>query len=211
MRARPFGRAAVVVAVAAAAATLLTSCRSNVGAAAKVNGERIGESTVNGYVDPAGPNPSAAAQVQQEGVTTLPDAKPFVLQFLVGTSLLEHTLAAHGGVPSAGQLAAERDTVSQSVLQYYPVARAAGAATSFKRVLERFFELDVVLQKRLPSTSSIVAAIQAAGARVSINPRYGTWIPKQLAVRFSTKAGIPDYLRLQPTPAGSAGAGLPAP
>jgi hypothetical protein len=210
VRARLVRRAAVVGG-AAVAVTLLSGCRSNVNVAATVNGERISESTVARYVNKSGPDPAALAQVQQQG-QQVPEAKPFVLELLIREKLLERTLAAHGGVPTSGQLATQRATAATTVQQELTVASAAGASSDFKSEVERFVELDVVLETRLHPTSAaqFFSAIAKAGAHVRVNPRYGVWQPAQLALNSSGSAGLPNYLKLQPTPGAAAQQGLPA-
>jgi hypothetical protein len=150
--------------------------------------------------------------LQQQG-QQVPDAKPLVLEVLVRDKLLERTLAAHGGVPTSGQLAAQRATAAATVQQLLTAARAAGTSRGFKSELEHFVELDVILESRLrvSSAAQFFAAIQKAGAHVRINPRYGVWQPAQLALDSSGSAGLPDYLKLQPTQAASAQQGAPAP
>jgi predicted small secreted protein len=217
VRARVLG----AIAVLAAAATLLTSCRTNVGVAATVNGHRISETTVNKYVTQEGADPSLAAQAKAQG-QPLPTPKPFVLQILVLDNLFEHTLAANGGVPSDGQLAAVHDKAAQAFLQTSAAGRQVereegtnlhriGVSTSFAPILVRAIELNYVLVEERLKSVSLGAAINKAGAKVSVSPRYGAWDAKSLSLKYSDTDGVPGYLRLQPTPAGSAAVGLPAP
>jgi hypothetical protein len=70
----------------------------------------------------------------------------------------------------------------------------------------RYSELSyLIVQKR-----ELTTAVTKASAHVEVNPRYGVWKPSKLTVNSSPGAGLPDYLRLQPTPVGSAAAGVPA-
>jgi hypothetical protein len=220
VRARPLGVAAVLAAVA----TLLTSCRSNVGVAATVNGHQISESTVNRYVTQEGADPSLAAQAAAQN-QQLPLPRTIILQTLVQERLYERALAVNGGVPTSGQLAAAHDKAVQQQFGLTSVGQALdrdagksldslGIAPSFGPTVVRYSELFFILvQDRLKvqTLPEFAAAIRKAGAQVRVNPRYGTWKAKTQTLNSSSSAGLPDYLRLQPTPAGSAAAGVPAP
>jgi hypothetical protein len=219
VRARPLGVAAVLAAVA----TLLTSCRSNVGVAATVNGHRISESTVNKYVTQEGADPSLAAQAASQGGLPLP--RTIILQTLVDERLYERALAVNGGVPTSGQLAAAHDQAVQQQFGLTSVGRALdrdagksldslGIDPSFGPTVVRYSELFFILvQDRLKvqTQQEFAAVLRKSGAQVRINPRYGKWKANTQSLNSSSRAGLPDYLRLQPTPAGSAAAGVPVP
>ncbi len=219
MRARPIG----VIAVLAAATAVLSGCRSNVNVAATVNGERISESTVSKYVKHEGADPSLAAQAAQQG-SELPAPKALVLQTLVQESLYEHTLDQHGLVPTDGQLAAVHDVAVQQQFNASGTGHALdrtvsttlgrlGIQPSFTAVVVRYSELFyLVLQRLKPQSQTDLAAdVRKAGAHVRINPRYGTWDATQQSIDSSGSAGLPHYLKLQPTQTASAQLGVPAP
>jgi hypothetical protein len=211
------------VSAAVAVASLLTSCRTNVGAAADVNGQRISESTVNKYVTQEGADPSVAAQAEAQG-QPLPSAKAIVLQTLVQERLYEQALAVNGGIPTSAQLTAVHDPAVQQEFGLTGTGKTLdrqagkslgtiGIAPSFGAVVVRYSELFYILVRdrlKVQTQQQFNAAIRKAGAHVSINPRYGTWNAGKQTINESSSAGMPDYLRLQPTPVGSAAAGVPA-
>jgi hypothetical protein len=205
----------VTVAVAATlAVTGLAGCRTNVGTAASVGGQRITESKVNGFLTPQGPDKSTS----QNGQTVSPRAQ--VLQVLVQEKVFERTLQSirpDHSVPSAGQLAALHDAAANVLLQTSLTGAAldkalrqglphSGIKTSFADTYLRVQELEysIIKAKRLTRLPELLALIKKARVHVSVNPRYGTWDIKNLAV--NTAGSIPSYLSVQP---GSGGAAQP--
>jgi hypothetical protein len=221
VRARTLSRAAVAIVAATTAAAVLSGCRSNVGVAATVNGDRISESTVSKYVTHEGADPSVAAQAEQQG-QPLSAPQPFVLRILILASLFENALAKNGGVPGSGALAAVHDQAAQAVLQTAAAGRDVereeggrleqiGVSASFAPVLVRAVEMNYILVSERLKSTPLSTALRKAGADVTVNPRYGAWDPKSLNLDDSDAAGLPGYLKLQPTPTPSAALGLPAP
>ena len=213
VRARLLGRAAVAVSASVVAATLLGGCRSSVGVAATVNGSKISESTVGDYVTEKGADPAFAAQAAQQG-SQLPPPKSLVLQTLVLSKLYENTLAKHGIPATDGQLAAVHDAAIQQQFGASGSGRALdrtvttdlgrlGIDPSFTPEVVRYSELFYYTIQRLqPQTATDLAnLIRKAGAHVTVNPRYGTWDAAAQNIKSSGRAGLPDYLKLQPTPA----------
>ena len=200
------------VAVLTAAATLLSGCRSSVGVAATVNGSKISESTVGDYVTQEGADPAFAAQAAQQG-SQLPPPKSLVLQTLVLSKLYENTLAKHGLTPTDGQLAAIHDAAIQQQFGASGSGQALdrtvttdlqrlGIDSSFTPEVVRYSELFYYTIQRLqPQTATDLAdLIRKAGAHVTVNPRYGTWDASKQNIDSTGGAGLPDYLKLQPTP-----------
>jgi hypothetical protein len=195
----------------AAGATLvaagLAGCRTNVGSAASVGGERITESVVNSYITRAGAAPSVAAQAAKSGVSP----RSQVLQYLIQEQVFEQTLAANGRVPTVGQLAATHDAAASVLLQTSLTGRAlddaikkglptSGISPKFVAKYLRVQELEYALikSKRLTQLSELLALIKKADIPVSVSARYGQWDPKSLSV--TTAKSTPSYLELQPTP-----------
>jgi hypothetical protein len=203
VRFRPLAAAAVLT----AAALLLTSCRTNAGTAATVDGHRITESSVNGYVIPAGPTSAVVAQAAQNGTTIAP--KSIIVQFLVLQQLFRATLAGNGGVPNAGTLSASHD---KAIALLQSNAGASGSAfdreistelvqsgisDKLRPVYIEIQELEYTLVERLKlsSPADVVATIAKQKLTVRVNPRYGKWSPSQLAL--DQAGSVPSYLKLQ--------------
>lgn len=191
---------AVVAVSATVLATGLSACSTKVGAAGVVDGTRISESDVNDYVVPGGTNP--------------PQAKSFVLTFLVKEKLYESYLSTRGGIPSDAQLASLHDSAVAGVLssslgtgaaadaQIDTVLTNAGVKTSFRPTILRSAELETKAFADLgKSAADFFAAVRAADIKVSISPLYGSWNLDQQDVAAAT---APNFL--VPTPSSSASA-----
>jgi hypothetical protein len=208
---------------ATAAATLalggLAGCRTNVGTAATVGGLRITESGVNDFLTPTGADPSAVAAAKAQGQQPA-SPRSQVLQVLIQQRLFERTLAANGGVPAAGPLAASHDKAAQVLLQTSVAGSAldrslasglqrSGIRSSFGKTYLRTIELEytLIVRKRLTRLPELVALIDKVHAPVKVSRRYGSWDAKTLAV--DTSRGVPGFVTLQPT-AGAGGAATSA-
>lgn len=199
----------------ALAATLavagLAGCRTNVGVAARVGGERITESDVNGYVTPTGVPASVAAQ-QKAASQTAPSPRSQALQYLIQEKIFKQTLAYVGVRPTAGELAAAHDPAAQLLLSQVQLTGAAldnalrkqvpnaGLRPKFVATFLRVQELEYILiQKRqLKQLSELLALVKKAKITVSVSQRYGTWSPSSLSL--DGKPVIPSYLSVQPLP-----------
>lgn len=198
-------RAIGAVAVLALAMSCLTACRTNVGLAADVGGQRITESKVAGYLRPGGPDAKAHAKLKAQG-ETIPPARVVTLQLLINEKLYENTFKSRGGVPSAGRLASYHDKLAQNLTgnrvekAIRQFLDAAGIDDSFTDVYVRFLELRVALIADTHATSEAQfdAIVRKGGGTVRVNPRYGTWNAKQLILSGGRTDGVPGFLKLQP-------------
>ncbi len=204
MRLRTLG--AVLAAVVAMAG--LAGCRTNVGTAATVDGQRITESDVNDFVNPAGVAPSVVANAQQNK-QTVTSPRSVVLQYLIDEQVFERTLAYLGKVPSEGELAALHDQAASVLLQTSlkgreldkrirqglpPSGISAKLAPVFMRVQE--LEYAIIGAKQLTQISELVALVKKAGVQVSVSARYGQWDASKL--RLDAGVATPGYLTVQP-------------
>jgi hypothetical protein len=196
--------------VAGLAATLLAGCRTNVGTAATVSGQKITESDVSDYITPRGPSSAAVANARANGQTVSPRSE--VLQYLILEKVFEQTLQQkdNGGLPSPGQLAAVHDQAA-SVLLQTSLAGAeldkrinagllgAGVSTKLTKVFVRVQELEytLIMRKQLTQLPELVALVKRAGVHVRVNPRYGKWNVDQLSL--DGKVITPGYLSVQPS------------
>lgn len=179
------------VVVATAGVLLLAACDSNVGTAAKVGDQSIGESQVTNYVTPQGTPFSANGQVIEP--------KQLVVTFLVRQAFAQQLLAdTPGGVPNAGDLeqaesqalqqAGEtRDQLQQSYTEKGFTAAAADLAIRSNTLLS-------VLSQRIGANAN--QFLQQHPVPVSIDPRYGNWDPTNLAVG-GTAGDQLQFLKLQ--------------
>jgi hypothetical protein len=179
-----------VLPVVAAVVVGLSGCDSKTGTAALINGDRISESTVNNYLTQnAKPIP-----VGQDGSTTAP--RRFILQILVSTKALEALLERTGGQPTAEQLST---TVAQATQGLSPADLAkritdVGLTSKFADVYLRVQELNLYFQTREPDTAKAEALLSTL--KISVNPRYGSWDPKNLTITDLSKARLPDAVNL---------------
>jgi hypothetical protein len=210
---------AVLAAVLATAG--LAGCRTNVGTAATIDGHRITESDVNGYVTPSGPDAGVAANASKNNQVVSPRSQ--VLQFLIQEQVFSRTLASLGKRPTEAQLAASHDQAASVLLQTELTGAAldrairtglpkSGIEAKFVKVYLRVQELEyaIIQSRQLTQLPELLALIKKADVKVSVNPRYGKWSPRSLGL--DGKAAVPSYLTVQPgaggaasTPAGPAG------
>jgi hypothetical protein len=195
-------RAARVALALVATVILLAGCGgSNVGVAAKVNGQQISETRLSSYVTPK------AKPITLSGQVTPP--KPFVLYILVREQLYSALLRKTGGMPSAGQISSlvssyiGNGTAQQSVesLGVY------GYTPSFAQEILRYRALGSILDQRVRSGVDVATAARNLQFSVVINPRYGKWDHKTMTILTAPSAGLPDYLQLQPTVGANPAAG----
>ncbi|MFN2518989.1 MAG: hypothetical protein ABR604_08120 [Jatrophihabitantaceae bacterium] len=206
MRVRKLRTALATAALMAVAAGGLTACETKVGQAAIVDGHRISETDLGSYISPAGPSPSVLAAAAQAGRGVYPKSQ--VVQILVQQQLFESVLARNGGVPSNGELASLHDQAAATFLgtqltgakldAYITSAQGAyGYAAKYAKALLRTIELEAALVVKLKarSLSDLVAAVATLHLTVQVNPRYGKWDPKTLALG-GPETTIPDFLKL---------------
>lgn len=197
--------------LAVLAGTTLTACRTNVGVAARVNGEPISESQVTDYLTSNGPDDSLRAQAKAAGQELTP-ARAIVLSYQIQDRLYSDTLGRNGGIPSDGRLTASRDKAVSMLVssqggdvtdkQLAGELERAGVRGAFAATYLHFIELKYALITRLKldSPDALLAAVNKAGAKVTVSPRYGTWDAKNQRLVFDGDAGLPSFLKLQKRP-----------
>ncbi|MDQ1732767.1 MAG: hypothetical protein QOK10_2926 [Pseudonocardiales bacterium] len=175
-------RALAVLPVVAAAGIGLSACDSKVGTAAVVNGDKISERSLNGYVTPN------AAPIQGSDGSSTP-ARQFVLAALVRNAVFQRLLSVTGPVPSAADLTAAKAKVLQggSEAQLSHSITTSGLDASFTGEYLRQLEYLTILQTRVTTDAQLTEAQKKAAVAVSISPRYGSWDPSKLTVAALNK------------------------
>jgi len=194
-----------VLAVLALAASLLSACRTNVGVAARVDGHKISENTVDDYAG------HGKALASSDGSSIGPRA--VALYYLVEQRVVNALLdAAPGATPSAATI----DSAVSSA-----VAQSGGSAAVVKQLgltgyptkLTNVAIRDAVIRIKLdevanlstsdnnPSLSDIATALKFDTTKfpVTVSSRFGEWNASALTVDLS--GGQPPYLTLQSTAA----------
>lgn len=188
-------RSLSAVAAAVLAATLLASCRTNVGVAAKVNGSDISESQVSSYITPS------AQPVSLQGSSTPP--KPFVLNVLIGEQFYRALLAkTPDGAPTQGQIDSMINTflAGRTPKQAVEGFGIHGYTPAFAQKVLVYSELGNALNQDLQKGVDVRTIARNLDFPVSVNPRYGAWDPKTFSLSTAPNAGVPGFLSLQPTP-----------
>jgi hypothetical protein len=188
--------AAAVLAVAG-----LSACRSNVGAAAVVDGHRISESDVHTYLTAQGPSTAGVANF---GAGLVPQS--LALNTIVQERVLTLTLTrTPGGLPSDAVMRAQHDQAAATLIpagsqgsvtgaQYDSgVAATLGGYGLSQKLLPfvvRDLDLEYALVIRTKATTGadVARAIAAQHIAVSVNPAYGTWSANAFSVAPPTTA-----------------------
>jgi hypothetical protein len=193
-----------VVGAAVLAVVVLAGCSSsNVGVAASVNGQRITESDVNGYVTP---NAKPVSVSDQSGGSTEISPRAFVVEILVYNQLLHDLLAkTPGGAPTGGELAALKKTAlgGKTARQAASGQGIKGYSDAFNREFVRRLAYASALQARSQKGADIDKLAKELDIKVSLSPRYGRWDAKALTIDTRPEAAVPSFVTLQPTPAGA--------
>jgi len=198
-------RLPVAAASAALAATLLTACHSNVGAAATVDGHRITESDVSKYV---GPNAQAIPESDANGQTANVPPKSFVLRTLIDVELFEKVLRelrteSGRAYPTPAEFAAAETAALQggTLDQLKQAVTRSGFKVGFAPVFLRERALQTILSDDASADNGakIDQVIAKLHPKVSVNPRFGSWDEKTLAFTATQKDGVPSFLRADAT------------
>jgi hypothetical protein len=194
----------------ALAATLavagLAGCQSNVGVAARVNGHRITESSVNSYLERTGVDKTLASQANAQG-QPISAPRSQVLQTLIQEQIFRKVLADQGIHPTASDLAKVHDQAAASVMQTQLTGTeldtaldkrlpAFGIKSSFRPTLLRTQQLEYLFLKKVGDQAQ--AALTKANVHVSVSPRYGAWDAKTLSL--AAERALPSFVTPQPTP-----------
>lgn len=206
----------------------LAACRTNIGVAAKVNGQSITESQVSKYVSDKGPDPSASSAAVAAG-STYPPPKSFALNSLIDMQMYTRALAATKcksgqtptattcGVPSDADLSASHDEALINLLGIQATGSAIdtfldrelgnrGLSARFTSQFVRASELEWAFIKRIGAQqqSDLGTALKKLHITVDVNPRYGTWDAAQATLKFSGDDGIPAALKPTVSASGTA-------
>ncbi len=199
------------LALAALTAAGLSACTTKVGAAAIVDGYRISDSDVAGYVALAGPTDAVKQAADQQGQRIEPKVQ--ALSTLIQAQVFTAVLKGTSGVPTDAQLAAQHDEAVQRLLgaaaggdkfdqQLITQARSYGFTKKFAGLVVRTAELEneLVNQIKASSLADIVAFIGKHPVSVNVSKRYGTWTPSSLSLSDDPAAGLPGFVTFAPTP-----------
>jgi len=169
------------------AAVTLTGCQTKVGAAAVVDGHKISESDLNSYLTPK----AQPIQVSQSGSIA---PRTFVLETLVENQLLRALLQRQGQPTDASTLAAAHDKAlgGATDADYDQQADAAGLSRKFTPIYVQKLELAYLADGAFKSNTAAESAA-AAKVPVTLNPRYGTWDPKN-GITDLAKNQLPSFL-----------------
>jgi hypothetical protein len=185
------------------ALTLLAACRTHVGAAAFVNGTRIGESDVHDLILASGPNAAGVANAQRNGGSVL-NARTTVTSILVTDLVFRAVLARRGELPSNATLRQLHDTAlaffgAQTGGTQIDESLGAnlvenGLKVSLLAKLLDNYELEYVLIQRVKAQSlaDVSKAVADAKVKISINPAYGAWDAANVRVG---SAPLPPFLK----------------
>jgi hypothetical protein len=178
----------------------LTACKSNVGAAATIQGHRITESDVAKYMTVnAEPVPQ---QDPNTGATTNIPARAWILRTLLSTELYSDVLRkAPAGMPTEGDLAKAQTDLLQgtSADQVADQYQKHGYKRSFAPVYLRLQALEQILGGKIQSGLDAQRILDDLHLSVSVNPRYGSWDAKSFQLASDPAAGRPDFLKVSAT------------
>ncbi|HEX2905119.1 MAG TPA: hypothetical protein VHO01_16830 [Jatrophihabitans sp.] len=194
-----------VLAIACTAgALLLTGCQTKVGTAAIVNGDKISESTLAGYLTPD------AKPLQSSNGTGSIAPRTFVLQYLIRSKIFERVLSSNGfPVTDALLNTAKSQALSGSTEDdLTKQVTAIGLSPSFEPVALRYDELYNLIGTKFDAGSDNGARANAALTKttsdIKVNPRYGSWDAKTLSLADLSKAQLPSFLQFDTTLPGDA-------
>jgi hypothetical protein len=183
-------RSLVVLPLVAVLGFGLAGCDSKAGSAATVNGHKISESKLTGYLtSQVKPIPLSSGEVP---------ARTFVLRTLIGNEVLPGFLAENGGQVTEEQVATAKSAVLAGRSEQAIVDQITGVGLSakFAQVYLRSAELGSVLQSRFSSQAQFDAAVKKFHPAVSVNRRYGGWDASSLSVRDFGSRELPDFVKI---------------
>lgn len=187
MRVRYLGAAAAAVLALAG----LAGCKSNVGQAAVINGQRISESDVSQYLTP---DAQPVNEQDQNGASVQVSPRSFVLSQLIneqlGFAILHAVPAVSSVTPQQIDSQLHNDLNGKSPRQVAESLGLHGYTDAFYHIVLRVQEISSVLRQQ--SGTAVNKAISTIHFRVSVSPRYGRWDNKQL--RFTAGGTVPGYL-----------------
>jgi hypothetical protein len=182
------------VAAAVLALAGLSGCKTNIGTAAVIDGDRVTESDVSQYL-----TADAQPVVQQNsaGTSTQVSPRSFVLNTLINERLGFKLLRA---IPSVSDTTeAQLDARLQADLEGKTPGQVVdqiglhGYTDDFARLYLRVRELIILVQGQ--PRADVQRAFEQMKFPVSVAPRYGEWNAQRLV--FEAGARVPGYLDVQ--------------
>lgn len=187
-------RAVAVAAALVVGVSGLTACRSNVGTAATIDGHRVTESDVSGYVT------GSSEPIKSSDGSQSIAPKPFVVDVLILQRLYQKLLTASpSGAPSAGQLTTLRRQYLAGSSAKAAVERlgAKGYDSSFNSRIVEVQVLRALLGQEQQQGVDISAIARKISFPVRVSPRYGRWDAAKLQFDPGPESGLPGFLTLQ--------------
>ena len=182
-----------VAGMCAAGALALTGCDSKIGTAAEVNGQKISESSVSGYLTPT-------AKPLQTSTGTSVAPRTFVLQYLIRSKVFERALVSKGVNVSDQLLDGVKTTALAGGTEDALVTQVTSVnlSTTFEKQVLRYQELYTLVGTTFNAAKDGGVAANAALANASggivVNPRYGSWDAKTISLTDLSKAQVPSFI-----------------
>lgn len=185
------GRASGIIGALAVVALGLSSCSSSVGVAATAGGEKITINQLQASVNSIGAARKAQALPADPKANDLPRAQ---LRFYLLSLLLKDAAKTLGITISSTEIASRRKAIIDQLGGEAKLPAALANAGIAKEDFDLYLR-DVTYEERIGITAAPSAAVGSAGdqargaavqqailgagrqAKVSVNPRYGTWDP----------------------------------
>lgn len=190
MRVRSVGAAAVVVLALAG----LSGCKTNIGTAAVIDGDRVTESDVSQYLTA---DAQPVVQQDSQGVTTQVAPRSFVLNTLInerlGFKLLRAIPAVSGTTEAQLEARLQADLDGKTPAQVVDQIGLHGYSADFAKLYLRVRELIILVQGQ--PQAEVQQAFEQMTFPVSVAPRYGKWNTERLV--FEPGARVPGYLEVQ--------------
>ena len=195
-----FRKLSATAAAAVLAVAGLTACQSKGGVAAIIDGHRITDSDVAGYMTrKAEPFPAQDAN----GGTISIAPRVFVLETLlderVYTKILQKT---PDGLPDEAQLNAAKEqlygtTADADVAKQYV---QHGYTSALSKHALRVQVLLEVIKSEAQQGLDIQSVLAKATPDVTVSGRYGKWDAKNLQLSTDPSAGLPDFVSFKSRP-----------
>jgi hypothetical protein len=190
-------RTIAALAALALAGLGLTGCDSKAGTVAVVNGSRISESQLSGYL---APNAQPITATTSDGSTISVPARVFVLQYLIRNQVFPLLLERTGTPVNENQLSADRAAaIGGDEANLQKQIAAVGLKPKFEEVLLRDRELADLVGKKLTTQQQITDAVAKIKDVVTVNPRFGSWDQASLSIVDLSKKQLPSMLSFDGT------------
>jgi hypothetical protein len=200
-------RALLVLPAVLIAGIGLSACSdTKVGTSAVVNGDKISDSEVSGYL-----TRNVAPIQNSDGTTTNP--RQLVLSSLIQDKIFADLFAANGGVPSQSDLNKLESDALQGQTRQATLSSitSAGLEPKFLDLRLHTVEMQVLLTQKYSSTQ-LNSLLAKARQNVSVSAQYGSWDPTNLTLNPISAKQLPSGVTLDtPLPGDSSAAASAAP